>query len=367
MKPFPKIHDLYIGKVVLASVLLTWLVLIGMDFMVGGMLGEMDQVGTGSYRVGDAFVVVLYTLPWRAYNLFPTAAVIGSLMGLGQLAATSELTVMRAVGLSRRRLGVAVALALALLTAVMVVDGETAAPWGQLQSDNYRSAKKYNNQVLGQYKGLWAREGNTFISASTGETHAEGGRKWLQLDNMRLYDFEADGRLKSIAYAKHAEHRDGAWLLRDVTRITFADKSVQRAHADQETWASQLDDAALANSLARPGVLDSRALKESIDYRKRNGLDSTDFEERYWSHFFYPLNVLALCLAAVPFAFGTLRSGGLGKRLFLGIVFALGFWMLQTQSVRLASVFKIDYRVAFMVPLLVMMSLSWVLFNRKSN
>ena len=31
---------------------------------------------------------MLYTVPRRAYKLFPTAAVIGALMGLGQLAAT---------------------------------------------------------------------------------------------------------------------------------------------------------------------------------------------------------------------------------------------------------------------------------------
>jgi len=39
--------------------------------------------------------------------------------------------------------------------------------------------------------------------------------------------------------------------------------------------------------------------------------------------------VLALCLAAIPFAFGSLRSGGAGKRLFMGIMFALAFWLLQ--------------------------------------
>ena len=38
MRPFPKIHDLYIGRVVLSTVLLTWTVLIGMDAIVSGCL-----------------------------------------------------------------------------------------------------------------------------------------------------------------------------------------------------------------------------------------------------------------------------------------------------------------------------------------
>src|SRR3546814_7485756 len=85
----------------------------------------------------------------------------------------------------------------------------------------------------------------------------------------------------------------------------------------EEHWTSQLDAAALAASasnLWRPRYMSARDLRSGINYRKRNGLDASEFEEHYWGRWFYPLNVLALCLAAIPFAFGTLRSGGAGQR-----------------------------------------------------
>ena len=119
MMPFPKIHDLYIGRVVLVYVLAAWFVVVGMDFMIGGVLTEMGNVGKGAFTALDAVLVSLYTLPYRLYFHFPTAAVIGSLLALGQLAATSELTALRAVGLSRRRLSMSVAAALAILTTLM--------------------------------------------------------------------------------------------------------------------------------------------------------------------------------------------------------------------------------------------------------
>ena len=133
MKPFPKIHDVYIGKVVLTFVLGVWLVLVGLDFVLGGggLMAQLDDIGKGSYGFVDAFMYSAYTLPRRFYDLFPTAAVIGSLLGLGQLAATSELTALRAIGLSRKRLSLAVALAIALLTGLMVLSGETLGPWGE--------------------------------------------------------------------------------------------------------------------------------------------------------------------------------------------------------------------------------------------
>src|SRR3546814_20581937 len=90
----------------------------------------------------------------------------------------------------------------------------------------------------------------------------------------------------------------------------------------EERWESRLDDTALAASVIRPSGLTSSELRSSIEYRKRNGLDAADYEEPYWGRWFYTFNVLALCLAAVHFAFGPLRSGGLVRRLFVGLLFA---------------------------------------------
>ncbi|HVQ32465.1 MAG TPA: LptF/LptG family permease, partial [Lysobacter sp.] len=103
MKPFPKLHDLYIGRVVLVSVLMTWTIVLGLDCVQALLIGEMSDIGEGNYDFLHALLYVIYTAPRRAYTLFPTAAVVGALMGLGQLAASSELTALRALGLSRRR------------------------------------------------------------------------------------------------------------------------------------------------------------------------------------------------------------------------------------------------------------------------
>lgn len=367
MMPFPKIHDLYIGRTVLLFVLAAWFVVVGMDFMIGGVLTEMGNVGKGSFTAMDAVIVSLYTLPYRMYFHFPTAAVIGSLLGLGQLAATSELTVMRALGLSRRRISFAVAMVIALMTLVMMVNVETISPWAQGRADAYRTARKTNNTVMLQFKGVWAREGDTFISATEGQNHNEGKDRWLELRGMRLYEFESNGRLKSIAYVQRGEHRQGGWTLLGVDRINFSDNGVQKRHADREQWASTLDDTALASTVSRPRYMSTHDLSQALDYRERNQLDPGEIEEHYWSHWFYPINVLALCLAAIPFAFGTLRSGGLGKRLFLGIVFAIGFMMLQTQMARLAGAFHLDFRIAYLIPIAVMLGISWMLFRRRSS
>jgi lipopolysaccharide export system permease protein len=366
MKPFPKIHDIYVGRVLLGTVLLTWAVLAGLDAVMA-VVAELGDVGTGRYGFGSAIAVVALSVPRRAYMLFPTAAVIGALMGLGQLAASSELTALRALGLSRRRLGLAVAGTLALLTALMIVNGETLGPWGQKRADSLKASAKSNDMIVARYSGLWAREGDTFLNAQAGQERGDGARRYLELQGVRLYEFARDGRLESIARATSAEHHDGGWLLHNVRRTWFDRRSVNETEAMEELWASKLDETALAASVSRPRYMSAAELGRGIAYRKRNGLDASEYEEHYWGRWFYPINVLALCLAAIPFAFGSLRSGGMGRRLFIGIMFALCFWLLQTQFVKLAGVFKFDYRLAYLIPPTIMLAVSAVLFRRRSG
>src|SRR3546814_8565502 len=91
-------------------------------------MDELGNVGQGDYGAGTALLVLILTLPRRLYDLFPYAAVIGSLMGLGAMAASSELTALRAAGLSRQRIGGSAMVVLILLTVLMAINAETLGP-----------------------------------------------------------------------------------------------------------------------------------------------------------------------------------------------------------------------------------------------
>lgn len=365
MKHWPRLHDSYLARIVLLSVLAVWGVLLGLDVALA-FAGDINNIGKGAYTVNHAIAATGLSIPWRAYSLFPTAAVIGALLGLGQLAASSELTAFRALGLSRARLGVSVAMSLALLTAAMVINGETLAPWGEERAQAIRSVRN-TDMVVSKYSGLWAREGDMFLNARSGEQKQRGDDSWLELSGVRLFRFDADGRLQSVANVARAEHRAGGWTLHGVERTTFEPRSVSRTRVAEERMDSRLDEAALAANITKPRNMSSRDLAQGIEYRKRNGLQSGEFEEIYWGRWFYPFNVLALCLAAIPFAFGSLRSGGYGKRLFIGIVFALGFFFLQRIFVQIAGVFHLDFRVAYAMPPAIMLAVSGMMFHRRSS
>src|ERR1700676_4026833 len=91
-------------------------------------ISQQGDIGVGNYSAGDAFLFTLLNLPQQAFELLPIGAMIGALMGLGNLAAGGELVVTRASGVSVWRIAWPVGLAGLTLAFVMYGMGEYAAP-----------------------------------------------------------------------------------------------------------------------------------------------------------------------------------------------------------------------------------------------
>lgn len=358
MRAVPRRMLGYLAKSVLLSTLAVWAVLLVfvsiLDFVT-----ELRDVGKESYTLSHAVLYVFLTVPRRMYELFPTVAVIGSLLGLGGLAARSELTVMRAVGLSKLQMGLAALIPLLMLTALMVLNIETLGPFGEQHAQELANSKS-RHLIMARYSGLWAREGDLFLNArGNSAPRSANGETWVELEDVRLYQFDKQGRLLSLANARTAEHRNDGWTLKGVRRTFFEQRSVRVENIDAERWDTQLDDSTLAAQLARPRYLTSSELRSNIEYLRRNQLDSMKFESVYWSRWFYPFGVIMLCLATLPFAFGSLRSGGFGKRLFLGILVGIAALLVQRMFVGLADVYRFDVRWAYLFPPIIIWAICW--------
>ena len=362
--PRPRRIDAYLARTVLVSTLAAWGVLLGFD-LITALVNELDELGQGDYSLGHAVAYVAWTTPRRAYEMFPTAGLIGSVLGLGALAGRSELTAMRAIGLSRLRIGLGGLVLLSVLTALMMLTAETVVPMAEQNASDVVSDAKTGDVSLARVSGLWAREGNVFINARDGVSRERDGRIRTELRGIRLYEFDNEGRLLSLAEARMAEHDGEHWRLHDLVRIRFDERSASREEKAEESWDSDLDGKTLAAATKRPRYLSSAELRRQIGYLARNGLETKAYENVYWGRWFYPLNVAVLCLSALPFAFGSLRSGGFGKRLFIAIVIGIAYLLAQRLVISLSDVYRFDARLAYIFPPAALMAFSWGLFGRR--
>ena len=93
------ILDRYIASSYLKGMVPVMLLLLAL-FSFMALSEELEDVGKGTFRLIDAFMVVLYTAPRRMVDLMPVTALLGGLMGLGALANHQELIAARGAGMS---------------------------------------------------------------------------------------------------------------------------------------------------------------------------------------------------------------------------------------------------------------------------
>lgn len=354
--------DWLIALSMLGAVLMTWLVLIG--FHAGTQLmRQLAHVGRNGYTVTNAVLYVMVTLPRRAYEMFGNAALIGGLLGLGSLAATGELTALRAAGLSRLRIAGSAVGVVAILIVGVVILGETLAPWGDQQAQAM-DLRMRSGALGATSSGLWARDGDNIINARGAMLRVHDGIGGVQLNDVRVFTLTADGQLSRFEHARMAEHDGHQWIMHDVRRSTLDAKGVHTTTLSTEPWKSSLNPQVLAQSAIQPQHLSMRSLRRNINYLKSNGESPASYAVAFWARVLYPLNVLVLVLCAMPFAFGTLRSGGLGKRIFIGILLAVGWYFLQRVIVNFAIVYGVDPMLANLLPATVLALSAWLYFRR---
>ena len=71
-----------------------------------------------------------------------------------------------------------------------------------------------------------------------------------------------------------------------------------------------------------------------------------------------------MLILAVPFVFGSLRAGSLGRNLFLGIMVASGFFVLSKALGYIVLVYGVPPFVGAMLPTLLFLGGALILYRR---
>ncbi|HEX7325425.1 MAG TPA: LptF/LptG family permease, partial [Rhodanobacteraceae bacterium] len=224
--------DALIAGSVLGGLLLTWLVLTGLDAFIQ-FANQISNIGHNGYSLGKAVAYILLTVPRRAYQWFVFAALIGSLIGVGALATTGELTALRAAGMSKLRISLSVTGLVAALMIGVFVLGETAAPAGTQRAQEIQ-LQRTSGSLTHQASGLWERNGDVIINAKAALARMVHGQAAVELADVRIFGFNDAGELTSFRHAKLATEAGKSWVLHDVRDTTLGpDGAVSTTHRQQ--------------------------------------------------------------------------------------------------------------------------------------
>ncbi len=322
----------YIGRTLLSHVTLVLLVLLALYFF-STLIGEMGRTGQGRYRTVDAVLYCLMLLPRQAYELFPLVALVGTILGIGSMASSNELTVLRAAGVSIKRIATAVMKTGFVLILLVVVMGETAAPYLEKQAHAQRLSALLRSVTLDHVNGFWARDGAEFINILV---LMQGGEAKM----LTRYRFGEEG-LREISYAQRGYYQEGGWSVGQVTRTEFLAEGVKTHRVKEERWESTLTPEVVGLATIAPEKLALWELYEYAAYLRNNDLDSRRYETAMWVRLFTPLATGGMILLALPFVFGSLRAVTIGQRVMIGSLVGIAFYLLNGIFSRLGLIYDI--------------------------
>lgn len=347
--------DHYIIHRVVSTIFMVLLVVITLQTFFS-FIEEVANAGKGDYTTFKVIEYILLTTPRKLYELFPIACLVGSLMGLGGLAAHSELTVMRSAGISVQRIAYAALKGAIGLLIVSVVLGEVLMPPLERLAAQ-RKAVAISGQLNPIGRGVWVRDKGEFIYL---ENAVDPGL----LQSVKRIRLDDDFRPVGLSTADVGEYQEDHWRLSDVVHTDFADDHVAIERLATEDWYPALAPSMLEWVATRPEMLSAVDLIRYRRYLERNQLHARRYELAFWSKVLAPLATVIMVLVAVPFAFGSNRSGHGGRSLFLGIIGGVGFYMLNRLATNLGMVYPIPAFLCAALPItLFAVGGSWLLYR----
>ncbi len=335
--------DWYVVKTVAGATILVLLVFLSLDF-VFSFIGELGNL-RNNYQVPQALLYLVYTLPRRTYDYLPLASFMGCLIGLGTLAGTSELTVMRAAGVSISRIIWAAIKPTLAIVMIGLLLGQYVAPYFERVAESNKAVEERGTENLAAGRGVWQREGHTFMYFNAVLPNGV-------LEGISLFTFNDQHWLLSASHARRAIYQGrNHWELENIVTTHISPEGTSVSHEATRTWHTGLTPSLLKILMIDPSRLSLSGLYHYASYLNGENLNADNYWLAFWNKALRPLATIALVLVAISFVFGPLRSVTMGFRVFTGIIVGLLFKYLQDLLGPTTLVFGLSPILAILIPI----------------
>jgi lipopolysaccharide export system permease protein len=146
------------------------------------------------------------------------------------------------------------------------------------------------------------------------------------IHDIHIYEFDDAYKLQTISHATRGEYQqDNLWLLHEVVQTRFEGTHTSVNKLVDLPWRSVLNPSILNVLMVVPEQMSVWKLYAYLQHLSHNNQETVRYEIALWQKIIYPFAVLVMMVLALPFASFQAREGGVGARIFTGIMLGLGF------------------------------------------
>ena len=357
-----KIKDRYIANTLLTYsivVLLVWLSI----YSFFNFLAELNTVGTVNYTILEAFKYIVLQLPEVAYDQVSPVILLGCVLGMGHLATTGQLIILRASGISILKITWLTLKNAIIFLIFLTLIGELVAPTLTTYAENERSNALGQNSLSSSQDGFWIRDGDNFINV---ENNVDGSL----FNGITVIEVNKSNKIERVVESKSAIF-DGQNINMDSTNIfsinstnLFDDIALKERNLYKKRVAFDQD---LIDSLEKePKDLTTLTIVKQIQFLTDNKLRAEVFEVELYKRLVKPITLVAMILLAMLFIFGSTRDATLGRKIFFGVAIGLSFELISRIGGALALSFDFSPLLSTFVPAIAIMIIATIALINKS-
>ena len=350
----------YLAREIYRSCAVVLVALLGL-FTFFALIEALEDVGN-NFTVFDLFYLQALQMPTRLYELLPIGLLIGAILALASLAQRNELVILRVSGVS----GMKLMRMLWVITLPWVIGAfilsELITPAAEIKTS------ETSLQLLGRAGGGRLSSGYWFK-----EEAPENGTRVINIAELKpnggvagitLYEFREGQELASFSQAVDGYFNDGSLVMNQVTETrinaaavdALADASVTDAPVTQVNTAGQrrlpttLTPERLIARILTPERMSISVLSDYISYLEANNLQTSREVVALWRKLAYPFTLLVMITIAAPIGFMQTRRGGVGGKVFAGILLGVGFFMINQLALNVGMLGKWAPWITALVP-----------------
>jgi len=357
-----KILNRYITKTLLIytlTVLVIWLGVYGFF----NYLDEISSIGQANYTSVSAFKYIAFQIPEIAYKHASPVILLGCVLGMGYLATTNQLLILRVSGLSVMKLTLLTVKKALMFVFIIIFIGEVFAPISSEMAEKSRAKDLGYSFASQSQQGFWIKEGDKYIRVNKNfDGNSFGGVTLIQTNNNKKVDTVISSDIaifngESLAFGNT-----------DIFSVDNDSNFNVVSHKKRNSYNQSVSfDQDLINSLRKePRELTTWNIFKHMQFLNDNKLKADIYEVELYKRLVKPVTLVAMILLAMLFIFGSNRNATLGKKIFLGIALSLTFELTSRVGGALSIAFSIDPLMSAIVPSLGVMLLAFVLLRRHS-
>ncbi|MBE7637014.1 LPS export ABC transporter permease LptG [Sneathiella sp. P13V-1] len=315
--------SIYLGKQFLKNIGIVLAILMAIIFLVDFIELLRRSTGKENITIWMLANLALLRLPNLILTLLPFVALFGSMLAFFRMSRTSELTVIRASGVSAWLFlmpALLLAFAIGVFT-VGIINPIASAMSAKASQIEATQLQNRSSLLFLSSNNLWLRQTDR---DGLSVIHARGAiNQGIDLTDVIIFRYDLKEQFIGRIEAKRALLRSGYWELKDVLMTSPEQAAVIR---EEMTLKTDLTIAQIQESFSPPATLSFWELPKFIRTLEEAGFSALNHRIYWHSLIASPVLLMAMVLVAATFSLRTTRRGGGSILIMAGITSGFVFY-----------------------------------------